>query len=753
MKLFRTKLMPYLLIATLVLSLLPMTVFAAEEPVVVSSPIDLQAAIDAIPEGGSGEITIKDLYASLDHGFSFEFKDITFNLVNASLSVYASPEGFASPVFFGYHSNLTVNLIGDSSLSTEGHTGNMGVVRVENDSWNNETQSYDEELTLTINGGNYTSSEILPDEDHTPDPVFCAAPGTTVVLSEVICNGPLEIADWSGVGINVRGKILAGDGRYTLDVSDYTEEGKYCGSYGDYYYVRDKEYTDAFNALLTDGKLVFRQVRPESADEEHLWVLADEFNMAHEGEAMLLTEYFTEDLSQCAVALHEGQYNEEIHTVPVEWVYDADVEDVAKEMVADFPDDREWFNVTDLELVNYWVYNGEENEEGINTLANFSGELKKYLNNSNFTLIVDYRGGSDEVFVTERIGSAKLMHGGVTYMTFSFLGAKAEHVLYVPESTADTKQALMEAAQKRIDDYIGAGKVTVTAGDTTVAEYYAAELAAYDAEISRLTNEIAQKQALIDAIDPNTTNPTEQMQLGQWRYEIMNLQMELNFQTMYKEGFEEAFEEGGYLSFLNDAAGGYLFNVQVAGKQDVYPFVIVKNDDKITVPSYATVDLNTQVSVTTDSPTVPLDTVVEVNKLTEGAEYDRILSVLNVKHNETFDINLYSASRGQYVTKLEDGTFEVKLPIPETLKGKTLIVYYVDENGTPVEYTVTPQGNFAVFTTNHFSIYTLAEKVVTETVTPPPTSDNTGLWLWLSFALVSMTVLCGTLILRRGKKA
>lgn len=57
--------------------------------------------------------------------------------------------------------------------------------------------------------------------------------------------------------------------------------------------------------------------------------------------------------------------------------------------------------------------------------------------------------------------------------------------------------------------------------------------------------------------------------------------------------------------------------------------------------------------------------------------------------------------------------FEVKIPIADSLKGKTLTAYYVDNNDKVVEYEVKVKDGYATFTINHFSIYTLAEKKTT----------------------------------------
>jgi hypothetical protein len=58
---------------------------------------------------------------------------------------------------------------------------------------------------------------------------------------------------------------------------------------------------------------------------------------------------------------------------------------------------------------------------------------------------------------------------------------------------------------------------------------------------------------------------------------------------------------------------------------------------------------------------------------------------------------------------LSNGQFEVRIPISEKFKGKNLIVYYVNDNGDIDEHKVSIKENFAVFNTDHFSIYTLAE--------------------------------------------
>lgn len=710
MKFFRRNLLSFLLVVVLVLSAMPSTVFANAETVTVSTEQDLRDAIDAIPKGGSGEITIQNVYMYLNEGLYIEEKDVTFNLVDASLVTAKDAEyGFGQPVIFGFGTNITINLDDNSSMQSTGHTGNMGVVRIDNSTdWNETTQTFEKTFTLTVNGGQYACTEEIP-EDHEADFVFVAAPGTKVVLTDVVCNGAVTEIDYEGVGITVPGELNVNSGKFTNDVSEYVADGKFTCAYGENYYVRDKEMSDDFSKPLTDGKIIFNYAKP-SAYDEAAWLIAEEFGTANP-DFYFDPEGFNDDFSKLELGIYWGTSKEEFHIVDVVWNYDADILQTAQSFIEKFPEDRPWFNVSDLELVNYWTYRNPDSE--IDSLANYSGELKSILGNSNFLYTIEVRGGSDDVFYTERIGSAKLIHNGKVYFATTMIGARAEHAIYVSESTADTKDALIAAAQKRIDDYIGENVVKITAADETVTEYYEKELANYDIELAIAQRELAEAQAMLDAEMAKDPLLWDYDIISQCQFKIMECENEIQYIPQYKQGFFDIFQEGGDLHFLKDAAGDFFFNVEVIGTGETYKFVIIKDDTKLTVPSYSTVDLNTNVSVSTGSTSVPLDTIIEVNKLTEGTDYDRIIEILDIEENETFDIKLHSGSLDEYVTKLENGKFEVKIPVPEKFKGKkNLIIYYVDKNNTPIPYTVTidEEENYVSFLTDHFSIYTLAEK-------------------------------------------
>ena len=166
-----------------------------------------------------------------------------------------------------------------------------------------------------------------------------------------------------------------------------------------------------------------------------------------------------------------------------------------------------------------------------------------------------------------------------------------------------------------------------------------------------------------------------------------------------------------------------------------YLFIIVKDSNSMIKPTYKTSDLGTDVTITSEASSIPLDTLVQVEKLTSGEEYEKIIKVLNNINIESFDVNLYSKSLEDYIRKLEDGTFEVKIPISEKFKGKekNLVVYYISDDGKIEPFTVETKDGYAVFTTNHFSTYTLA---TTNDVLPPKTGD--GITTYFIIGLISM---------------
>ena len=697
MKIFKRKLLPILLTCMLLLAAVPTAIFAAAEPTVVSSEKELIEAVDAVKQGGTGEITLaSNMGLQINDTLNIEGKCVVLNLNGSHINTVNKT------VFNVVNGNLTINVGESGSIRVadenyeSGDTKGMGIISISGKS-----------STLIINGGSYTTSE--------EDNAFVVSSGAKAVISGAYVGGILKAV---GTDDDPAGEIVINSGVFDTDVSAFVKD-KWCGEANGYWYVREKEYSDEFTKLFPDNKLVINSVPPANEDElfNVALILVNEYMEKYGVWLFPDLDSFNDDYSKCEVAFVGADGLEEIHTLNLFRNYDSATYEKAKALIENFPEDIEFFNVTDLELINYFVNSDPDSEDTVDSLANYSGQLKGYLKNSNFSFDIDVWEGSDDTFVTERTGIAKLTYNGTVYYVNPFLGAKGEHAICVPSSTGDTAEELLAAAQKRVDDYIGEDRVKITLGQMTVTEY-------------------------------RSSNPEE----------------------------DSRFEEGGDLYFMNKAAGGYLFDVKIG--EETYQFVVVKDDAKLAVPTYTSVDLGTLVEVKTDSSEVPLDTAVTVEKLTSGEEYNRIIKAIGTENGEVFEITLYSASLDKNITKLENGKFEVKLPIPEKLQNKNLIVYYVDSENKVTEHEVTVKDGFASFTTDHFSIYTLAEKVTAATEKPkqeetkqeetrntetktetnteplPKAGDNSSITLLLALAFVSACILFGTnKVLKKSRKS
>lgn len=171
--------------------------------------------------------------------------------------------------------------------------------------------------------------------------------------------------------------------------------------------------------------------------------------------------------------------------------------------------------------------------------------------------------------------------------------------------------------------------------------------------------------------------------------------------------------------------------------------LIVKDSSKIkTEVVHKTNDVTTNISISTTSSTVPLDTMIKVNEIVKtDSKYTEIIETLKVKEALVYDLKLYSSSKGDYISKLDDGTFNVSIPLPDAMKDKQLMAYYVNDDKTVEEHEVIVKDGYATFNTTHFSIYTIAEKRVVNTEEIPNTFDGVG--NYVTMAIISIVMLCG----------
>ncbi len=346
------------------------------------------------------------------------------------------------------------------------------------------------------------------------------------------------------------------------------------------------------------------------------------------------------------------------------------------------PDDfLYWYKATDLELVNYWLSSADGDDSGTQFI-NFSSDFKKRFDYQNYSCSVYDGMGESSAFRTAIGGEGLFKKNGVVYGVKS-IGVRADHILYVSSDTPNNIDAKKEAVQKKLNTFMGND-------DAKVEESTVKEAILY-------SNWNSSKVYILQEYPDATWEKYLNGELEHWQPTLMLSPDDPEYAD-YME----------YITGLVETDA--CFKVKI-GNLNHY-FLVECNSDKIVeAPKYQGKDAATNISITTDSTSIPLDTEIMVEKLTSGEEYDRIIKALNVKENSTYDIKLYSQSAQKYITKLESGKFEVKLPVPKELEGKELGVYYVDAENKITYHKVTVTEGFAIFETDHFSVYVLSEVI------------------------------------------
>lgn len=456
--------------------------------------------------------------------------------------------------------------------------------------------------------------------------------------------------------------------------------------------------SDEFKSYLNeDGMFEFNSNIP--ANDDHFGLLVDlntyDEELNWNGLSFLNV---ADDYSECDLTINsDDDSKKETHRVKIHYNYDEKANTKIKNFINEAIKNKNEFEVSDLELVDYQynrIKNGYKAE-----LTMFSGELKEALNYGNLEFKLSGRGGSSAPLKRESIGFFYITYAGSIYHVINPFGATADHIIYVPTETENTKEAIIVAAQKRIDDYLGETDVEVSYL-STAWEYWVK----YHYEDT--------KEMWEEYEGPGFTLEQFEQIIGAYVFQYPS----------FEEGFEEIF---GLTGISED---DWMFTIDVPidkNTGDSFDVFIKRDSSKMVNPISKTADLATNIEIST-TETIPLDTIIQAKELTEGTEYEKIVELLNVGESKTFDLKLYSSSLNDYITKLDDGSFEVKIPIPEEFKGKDLIVYYVDDNNKVHDYTVTPEGDYAVYTTDHFSIYTLAVKGESDTDTDTDTNANTN---------------------------
>jgi len=648
----------------MMLSVIPVTVFATT-PTVVTDENALKAAAQ-----NGGEVTIGN-QISIHEPITVN-KDLVINLNGQSIWMNDGQDHEAAFIVSG--ASLTIK--GNEYCGVHYH-GSGSAFQL------NGAEGKDTELIL--NKGSYNATSFSGPEGYkSPKSLVNVASGSNTVTPKIVFNG----GGYSVEGENASsgGALFSGDsaniaikeGGFSVDPTAYLDSKSYCfpeemggGSWR--VVAIAEQFSNEFKSILNDkNQLVLKRHMPTT--EEDVYLLFDALEMEYSEKFekrfdFYLTTYNSKESTvYCSIIDKQTGEVFETHKLELVFEYDKAMKAEVDKLIAKLPKGEDmggwfepyYFKVTDMELINYWLTCTETNlETNVNQLINYSDEFKKQIGYKNFSL--DTRMGMDGDLCTEAAGDANFKYKDTIYGVVN-LGARAEHIFYVPDDAQD----VLAAAQKRLDDYLGAGKVK-----------------------------------LEETILPGTTDKC-------------------------------------YKTTIN--------------KVEHY-LLIEKGSSKMVTPTYQNIDVATNIAVSSKDYSIPLDTMLEVEKITSGTEYDKIMQVLDVQESQMYDIKLHSSSMDKYITKLEDGQFEVSIPLPDSWDKESLIAIYVDENNKVTEHPVTPKGNYATFTTDHFSIYTLAvAKTANAVVKAPATGDTQGMWMWTVVALVSGMLMTAVVVNDRKKR-
>lgn len=453
-----------------------------------------------------------------------------------------------------------------------------------------------------------------------------------------------------------------------------------------------EEMSDEFKKILNkDGYLEVDSIPPTTFEQAGLLIGDYVLSVRTQGSFNVNPSSCNTDYTVCDIERYEDGRTVESHPVKILYQYDENIKKQVDEYAKRI-EDKSSFNVRDMEVVNFWI-----NAKGLEDLVkDYSSELKEYFDFKNFQF--DIRMGDPGEFLRSTGGEGNIVYDGTIYYFGGFTEVVAKHILYVPKNTGDTKEELMKVIQQRIDNYVGKDIVEISYGGN-VYDYF---INNFDKDINEAKSELDLE--LAKPIEERDNNIINQLQGSLSNYEY--------YKTVFLNDWTN---KDGYYGFLTQAEGGHYFYATIpgnSGDENVFKFIVVKDDEKMFEPSHITRDAKTDVIISSNDSSVPLDTIINAKELTSGNEYQKILEILNLTDNLTFDLKLHSNSLDKYITKLDNGEFEVKIPIPNNFKDKDLIVYYVDEKGNKEPYTVELDENkeYATFKTNHFSIYTLGYK-------------------------------------------
>jgi len=346
-----------------------------------------------------------------------------------------------------------------------------------------------DEGTVNINGGRFTAygfmdeyeGELLPVEYFTLFNIKSAI--VTITGGEFMADG------------NIDALRINGNNEYELDensindimgkgyLAEYTLNEKNCNSWAMSYssvkVVKD-ECETILNKIAPNGVWTINAAKPNGEEpifesESLLTTLANNMDLPKGYKIQAWCNGENENMNTESVHLnicYKGRILLE-KDVEAKWIEPsksvADSVAPVINKIAEKIDDEHitdsGFVLKDLYLINY--LNVEDEEINDNLALNFAKDLIELTNGSNMSYEFDFRCGNSGNGLHSALGGTVVVYYNDVPVDTTKIGLNYVNVIYVPNDTADSDEARIAAALKRITDYLGTNNgISMTTGGT-----------------------------------------------------------------------------------------------------------------------------------------------------------------------------------------------------------------------------------------------------------------------------------------------
>ena len=234
------------------------------------------------------------------------------------------------------------------------------------------------------------------------------------------------------------------------------------------------------------------------------------------------------------------------------------------------------------------------------------------------------------------------------YLTATFFFNSAP-IIFVDEDTPDDK--LMEAAKKRIDDYLNDSKVKVVIDDITPTFD--------DTRLNKIYTELDEYLAAIGLTTRHDANTR-------------------------------------------------VYSLKIGATESPKNLYIIKtNKSNIKALEIKAIEKNTGIRLTSTS-SLSMDSILEAVEVTEA--YKK----LNAKVAKAYNINLFSSSKNTYIKSVAGG-MKIYIPVENNFVSEGKVIAYLNDKGEVQEkftFTVETIDNqkYIAFVTDHLSVYGIVEE-------------------------------------------